>query len=105
MWFLSIPYDQLGGKISGYLEQGIQTSMAQGRSTEIILIIKWIRTSRLSINNSLPLLISADGVEGGAPEGCEPPKEKVYGGAPGASRARNLFILFCFFITLEPRVE
>ena len=27
--------------------------MAQGRSTEIITMIKWIRTSRLSIKNSL----------------------------------------------------
>ena len=27
--------------------------MAQGRSTKIILMIKWIRTSRLSIKNSL----------------------------------------------------
>ena len=29
--------------------------MAQGRSTEIISIIKWIRTSRLTINKSLAL--------------------------------------------------
>ena len=33
----------------GYLEIGIQTPMARGRST----IIKWIRTSRLSIKYSL----------------------------------------------------
>jgi len=32
---------------------GIQTPMAQGRSTKTISMIKWIRTSRLSINNSL----------------------------------------------------
>ena len=36
----------------GYLEKGIQTPMAQGRSNTIILTIKWIRTSRLSITNS-----------------------------------------------------
>ena len=30
--------------------------MAQGRSTKIITMIKWIRTSRLSIKNSLSLL-------------------------------------------------
>jgi len=30
--------------------------MAQGRSPEIISIIKWIRTSRLSIKNSLSLV-------------------------------------------------
>jgi len=29
--------------------------MAQGRSTEIISMIKWIQTSRLSIKNSLSL--------------------------------------------------
>ena len=28
---------------------------AQGRSTKIISIIKWIRTSRLSMKNSLPV--------------------------------------------------
>ena len=32
--------------------------MAQGRSTEIITMIKWIRTSRLSIKNSLFLSFS-----------------------------------------------
>ena len=37
----------------GYLEKGIQIPMAQGRSTKIISMIKWIRTSRLSIKNSL----------------------------------------------------
>jgi len=31
--------------VQSYLEEGIQTPMAQGRSTKII---KWIRTSRLS---------------------------------------------------------
>ena len=39
----------------GYLEQGIQTPMAQGRSAKIIETIKWVRTSRLSINDSLSL--------------------------------------------------
>jgi hypothetical protein len=38
-----------------YLEKGIQTPMARDRSTKIILMIKWIRTSRLSIKNSLSL--------------------------------------------------
>jgi len=37
----------------GYLEKGIQTPMAQDRSTKIISMIKWIRTSRLSMKNSL----------------------------------------------------
>jgi len=36
-------------------EKGIQTPMAQGRSTIIISMIKWIRTSRLLIKNSLSL--------------------------------------------------
>jgi len=35
------------------LEKGIQTPMAQGRSTEIISMIKWTRTSSLSITISL----------------------------------------------------
>jgi len=38
-----------GRWVYGYLEKGIQTPMAQGRSTKIISMIKWIRTSRLSI--------------------------------------------------------
>ena len=32
-----------------YLKRGIQTPMAQGRSTKIISMMKWIRSSRLSI--------------------------------------------------------
>ena len=35
-----------------HLEKGVQTPMAQGRSTKIISMIQWIRTSRLSIKNS-----------------------------------------------------
>ena len=34
-------------------KSGIQTPMAQGRSTKIIPIIEWTRTSRLSIKISL----------------------------------------------------
>ena len=34
-------------------ENGIQTPMAQGQSTKIISMIKWIRTSRLSMKNSV----------------------------------------------------
>ena len=30
--------------------------MAQGRSTEVIFMIKWTRTSRLSIKNPLSLM-------------------------------------------------
>jgi len=37
------------------LEKRIQTHMAQGRSTNIIQMLKWIRTSRVSINESLSL--------------------------------------------------
>ena len=40
-------------KIHGYLEKGMQTPMAQGRSTKIMSMIKWIRTGRSSIKNSL----------------------------------------------------
>ena len=43
----------LGRKMQGYREKGIQTPMAQGRSTKIISMMKWIRTSRFSIKNSL----------------------------------------------------
>ena len=32
---------------------GIQAPMAKGRSTKVILMIRWIRTSRLTIKNSL----------------------------------------------------
>ena len=35
------------------MEKGIQTDMAQGRSIEIIWMIKWIQTIRLAIKNSL----------------------------------------------------
>ena len=36
-----------------YLEKGIQTPMAQGRSTKVISMIKWVRTSTLSLKKSL----------------------------------------------------
>ena len=35
---------------------GIQTPMAQGRSTKILSMIKWIQTGRLAIKNSLSSL-------------------------------------------------
>ena len=43
------------GRCKATWEKGIQTSMAQGLSTKIISVIKWIRTSRLLllIKNSL----------------------------------------------------
>ena len=40
---------------------GIQTPMVQGRSTKIISMIRWIRTSRLTIQNSLSLLERGEG--------------------------------------------
>ena len=43
----------LGRYILGYLERGIQTPMAQSRSTKIVWMIKWIQTSRLPTKNSL----------------------------------------------------
>ena len=42
----------------GYLKREIQTFMAQGRSTKIISMMKWIRTSRLSIKHSLSVGLS-----------------------------------------------
>ena len=43
--------------------------MAQGRSTKIISMIKWIRTSRLSINNSLSFLRMLQGFTAGVQDG------------------------------------
>ena len=37
----------------GYLGKGVQTPMAQGRSTKIISMIKRIRTSRFSIKKNI----------------------------------------------------
>ena len=52
----------IGRYISGFLEKVIQTPMAQGRSVKIISMIKWIRTSRLSMKNSFSLQV-LDGEE------------------------------------------
>ena len=41
--------------MQGYLEKGIQHHMAQGRCSTFISKIEWIRTSGLSIKNSLCL--------------------------------------------------
>ena len=41
----------LGRWTLGYLEKKIQTPMAQGGSTKIIRMIKWIRIKRLSTKN------------------------------------------------------
>ena len=37
----------------GHLGKGIQSPMAQGRSIKIISMIKWIRTKRLSMRDTL----------------------------------------------------
>ena len=47
----------IGRQADGCLEKEIQTPMGQGRSTNVISMIKWIRTSRLSIKNSLSLRV------------------------------------------------
>ena len=49
----------------GYMEKGIQTPMAQGLSTKIISMIKWIRTIRLSIKTSLSLSLACRRVQSG----------------------------------------
>jgi len=49
-----------GRKMYGYLEKGIQTPMAQGRSTKIISMNKWFRTSRLSIKHPLALQVRVE---------------------------------------------
>ena len=41
--------------ILGFLGKGTRTPMAQGRSTKVIPMIQWIRTSRLSVNEELSL--------------------------------------------------
>ena len=52
------------GRDKAIWKMGIQTSMAQGRSTKIMSTINWIRTSRFSIKNSLSLVVrGARGVE------------------------------------------
>ena len=65
--------------MSGYLEKGIQTPMAQGRSTKIILRIEWVRNSWLSIKNSLA------GPRGrrdpGAMRGLQPPALALLSGS------------------------
>jgi len=40
-------------KILGFLKKEIEFPMAQCRSSKITSMIKWIRTSKLSIKNSL----------------------------------------------------
>ena len=40
-------------KSLGHMEKRIQTPTAQGRSTKIVSTVEWIRTSKLSIKNSL----------------------------------------------------
>ena len=45
------------GSSLGYLKRRIQIPMAQGRSTEVISMIKWIQTSRRPIKKSLYVFI------------------------------------------------
>jgi len=61
---------------------GIQTPMAQGRSTKIISIIKWTRAKTLSMKNSLSNRNSGayNGVEGvRAGVGLAAPQEAMPG--------------------------
>ena len=70
----------IGSLISSYMEKGIQTPMAQGRSTKTIPMIRWIHTSRLSIKISLSSTIP-----------CTLPRAvRSWGGGPsGASLSVN----------------
>ena len=54
-----------GRYILGCLEKRIKTAMAQGQSTKIISMIKWIWTSKLSIKNYLSFLVRIWGSGGG----------------------------------------
>ena len=69
------------GRYKTTWKKEIQTFMAQGRSTKIISMIKWIRTSRLSINNSLPGA-RALARKGRVGKGEGIPKGRVGGPAP-----------------------
>ena len=68
--------------------------MAQGRSTKVVSMMKWIRTRRLSIKKSLPLARRA-GQEGGAVRGggwgagagAQGRAEGVGGGGGGGGRS------------------
>ena len=51
--FKLLSLSRRGRYIAGHQKKGIQAPMAQGRSTKVISMIKWIRTNRLSIKNSL----------------------------------------------------
>ena len=66
------------------VRKGIQIPMAQGRSTEIISMIKWIRTSRLSVKNSLArslsLSLSLSTYERPVHEVCRQPVSSVVSG-------------------------
>jgi hypothetical protein len=46
--------------MNGYMEKEIQTYIAQGLSTEIISMIKWIRNSSLSKKKSLSQRVVTD---------------------------------------------
>ena len=76
--------------------------MAQGRFTKIVSMVKWIRTSRLSIKNSLPLGSPGPPGSVGNP-GLNGAWEVVANAARRA--AASVSALFTFFITLEPSVE
>ena len=64
---------RLGGWIQSYLEKAIHTPMAQGPFTEIISMINWIRTSRLSMKNSL-----LEARRTGVPRSPLPPLRTIY---------------------------
>ena len=40
--------------MEGYLDKGMRSPMAQGRSTKVISLIEWIRTSRLPTSSPSP---------------------------------------------------
>ena len=67
---------------------GIKLPMAEGRSSEIISMMKWIRTSRLSMKDSLSIKLIAGGstcASTDASESCP----SIIAASKAASRGRN----------------
>jgi len=88
---MSLKYEPATEPLHISAHQGLEENPGKGNPTPhgarpvhpIITMLKWIRTKRLSVKNSL----------------CKKVKK------PWSRRLRIAQTLFVFFITLEPRVE
>ena len=75
------------------MDKGIQTPMAQGRSAKVISMIKRIRTSRLSIMNSLSLACQSRVIRITQPPTINPRRARIQGSqtfVPPNSRLKGL---------------